>query len=38
VLYEAFLARWRDTFLETDTWKVVKKKIVKSKEVWGEQA
>jgi uncharacterized protein (DUF169 family) len=37
-LYEAFLARWRDTFLETDTWKVVKKKIVKSKEVWGEQA
>jgi uncharacterized protein (DUF169 family) len=36
VLYEAFLARWRESFVETDTWNMVKKKIVKSKEAWGE--
>lgn len=36
VLYEAFLTRWRESFLQTDTWNVVKKKIVRSKEAWGE--
>ena len=36
VLYEAFLARWREPFLETDTWNMAKKKIVRSKEAWGE--
>ena len=36
VLYDAFLARWRESFLVTDTWDMVKKKIVKSKEAWGE--
>ena len=35
-IYEAFLARWRDSFLLTETWNMVKKKIVRSKEVWGE--
>jgi uncharacterized protein (DUF169 family) len=35
-LYEGFLSRWRDSFLETDTWRVVKKKIVRSKKAWGE--
>jgi hypothetical protein len=34
-LYEAFLARWRESFLETDTWSIVKKKIVKSKVALG---
>ncbi len=36
LLYEAFLAKWRDSFLGTDTWNMVKKKIAKSREVWGE--
>jgi uncharacterized protein (DUF169 family) len=36
-LYEAFLDRWRDSFLTTDTWNTVKKKIAKSKKAWGEQ-
>ena len=36
VLYEAFLTRWRESFLETDTWNTVKKKIVRSKVAWGE--
>ena len=35
-LYETFLARWRESFLETATWSTVKKKIVKSKVAWGE--
>jgi hypothetical protein len=36
VLYETFLSRWQESFLETDAWNTVKKKIVKSKEAWGE--
>ncbi|MHC1713167.1 MAG: DUF169 domain-containing protein [Solidesulfovibrio sp.] len=35
-LYEMFLARWQESFLTTDTWGVVKKKIARSKEAWGE--
>lgn len=34
-LYGAFLARWQESFLVTDTWNMVKKKIMKSKQVWG---
>jgi uncharacterized protein (DUF169 family) len=35
-LYQTFLARWQESFLVTDTWGVVKKKIARSKEAWGE--
>jgi len=35
-LYETFLARWRDSFLTTDTWSTVRIKIRKSREAWGE--
>jgi uncharacterized protein (DUF169 family) len=35
-LYEAFLARWQESFLKTDTWNSVKKKIMKSEKAWGE--
>ncbi len=35
-LYQAFLARWRESFPTTDTWGTVKKKINRSREAWGE--
>jgi len=35
-LYTQFLARWRESFLTTDTWGVVRKKIARSREAWGE--
>ncbi len=35
-LYETFLDRWKESFLETDTWNIVKKKIEKSKQALGE--
>lgn len=36
-LYQQFLARWPESFLPTKTWDVVKKKIARSREAWGEQ-
>jgi hypothetical protein len=34
--YTLFLERWEDSFLRTDTWSGVKKKIARSREIWGE--
>ncbi len=34
-LFEAFLSRWLESFLETDTWRIVKKKIMRSSKAWG---
>jgi uncharacterized protein (DUF169 family) len=36
-MYLLFLERWEKSFLLTDTWTGVKKKIVRSREVWGEK-
>ncbi len=35
-MYVLFLERWEESFLLTDTWSGVKKKIEKSREAWGE--
>jgi uncharacterized protein (DUF169 family) len=35
-LYRSFLTRWRESFLVTDTWAVVRKKIARSAEAWRE--
>lgn len=35
-MYSLFLERWKDSFLLTDTWAGVKKKIAKSTQAWGE--
>lgn len=35
-MYERFLARWPDSYLATDTWEGVRKKIARSREAWGE--
>jgi hypothetical protein len=35
-MYLLFLKRWQDSFLKTETWAGIKKRIAKSKEVWGE--
>jgi hypothetical protein len=35
-MYVLFLERWENSFLLTDTWAGVKKKISKSREAWGE--
>ena len=35
-MYLLFLEKWQDSFLTTETWAGVKKKIAKSREVWGE--
>ncbi len=35
-LYNRFLDRWEESFLTTETWAGVKKKIAKSKEAWRE--
>jgi uncharacterized protein (DUF169 family) len=36
-MYLLFLERWEKSFLLTDTWAGVKKKIARSREAWGEQ-
>jgi hypothetical protein len=36
-MYRLFLERWEKSFLLTDTWAGVKKKIARSREAWGEQ-
>ncbi len=35
-LFTKFLDRWKDSFLTTETWTGVKKKIAKSRETWGD--
>ena len=35
-MYTLFLERWENSFLLTDTWAGVKKKISRSREAWGE--
>lgn len=35
-MYDMFLAQWPDSFLATDTWTGVRKKISRSREAWGE--
>ncbi len=35
-LYRLFLEKWRDSFLLTQTWEGVKKKIAKSRQAFGE--
>ena len=37
-LYQKMLDLWDKSFLTTDTWKLVKKKIERSKKTWGEGA
>jgi len=36
-LFEKMVARWPESFLTTPTWAGVKKKIAKSRKVWGEE-
>jgi hypothetical protein len=36
-MYLQFIERWEDSFLLTDTWAGVKKKIARSREAWGEK-
>ncbi len=35
-MYVLFLERWKNSFLLTDTWGGVKKKIARSRQAWGE--
>jgi uncharacterized protein (DUF169 family) len=35
-MFERMVARWRETFLTTDTWAMIKKRIALSKGKWGE--
>ena len=35
-MYNLFLEQWEDSFLLTDTWSGVKKKVSRSREAWGE--
>ena len=35
-LFQDLLAKWRDSFLKTNTWKVCQKKIARSQNAWGE--
>ncbi len=37
-MYVLFLERWEESFLLTETWSGVKKKIEKSREAWGENS
>ncbi|MGD8366813.1 MAG: DUF169 domain-containing protein [Desulfobacterales bacterium] len=37
-LFQAMLDRFEDSFLMTETWQTVKKKIERSKKAWGEDA
>jgi uncharacterized protein (DUF169 family) len=36
-MYKRMLTRWPESFLSTNTWSVVKKKIALSKKAWGEK-
>jgi uncharacterized protein (DUF169 family) len=36
-LHERMLGRWPESFLATKAWQTVKKKILRSRRVWGEQ-
>jgi uncharacterized protein (DUF169 family) len=35
-MFQSMLLRWKDSFLTTSTWAVVRKKIQRSKKAWGE--
>lgn len=37
VLFDLMLNRWRDSFLTTSTWRVVRQRVDRSKRVWGEE-
>jgi hypothetical protein len=37
-LYQLMLSRWESSFLTTNTWKTVRKKIARSRKAWGEEA
>jgi len=37
-MFGRFLERWPDSYLRTDTWQGVRKKIARSRDAWGEQA
>lgn len=37
-LFEQMLSRWEGSFLSTQTWSLVKKKIERSKRTWGESS
>lgn len=34
-MYQLFLARWPESYLVTDTWEGVRKKIARSRQAWG---
>ncbi|MFH0823142.1 MAG: RluA family pseudouridine synthase [Pseudomonadota bacterium] len=36
-LYEMMLSRWQESFLTADAWKAVRKRVDKSRKVWGEE-
>lgn len=36
-LFQKMVSRWSESFLTTDTWATVKKKIAHSRKVWGEE-
>jgi uncharacterized protein (DUF169 family) len=36
VMFEAMVQRWPESFLKTHTWDIVRKKIQRSKRIWGE--
>ncbi|MGA3086515.1 MAG: DUF169 domain-containing protein [Thermodesulfobacteriota bacterium] len=35
-MFERMVLRWRESFLKTPTWKIVQKKIDRSRRIWGE--
>jgi hypothetical protein len=35
-LHERMVERWPESFLATKAWQTVKKKIIKSRKVWGD--
>jgi uncharacterized protein (DUF169 family) len=37
-MFQRMVARWPESFLSTDTWSIVKKRIALSKKKWGETA
>ncbi|WP_243358108.1 DUF169 domain-containing protein [Fundidesulfovibrio terrae] len=37
-MFTRFLARWEESYLTTDTWAGVRKKVARSSEAWGESA
>ena len=36
--FEQMLARWQESFLKAGAWKIMKKRIARSKKAWGEDA